>query len=59
MNLIDGAVVKAALQICFLCSLFLVLMDKTCHKISAGTQKSGFSLSVLLIWNVSHLLECV
>lgn len=35
--LIDLAVAKASTQMYLLCPLFLDLMDKTCHKISASS----------------------
>lgn len=57
--LIDVAIAKTPTQIHLRCPLFLDLMDKTCQNKCQVVSKSGFLLSVLLIWNVSHRWECV
>lgn len=50
--LIDVAVAKASAQMHLLCPLFLDLIDKTCHKISASRQQIRF-----FIVSSAHL-EC-
>ena len=50
--LINVAIAKASTQMHLLCLLFLDLMDKTCHKISASSQQIRF-----FIVSSAHL-EC-